>query len=650
MHMTLNALFSPFAIGSLQLKNRIVMPPMATNYASPEGLVTERQIAYYLERAKGGVGYITVEHTGILQQGKASPRMLLLSSDAHAVALERLVDAAHAAGAKIVVQISHAGRQTSAAITGMPIVGPSPLACPTRTEIPRALSAGEIEALTEAFGVAAERAKRAGADGVELHMAHGYLLCAFLSPFSNRRSDQYGGDLEGRTRFPREVLTAVRHRVGPTFPIVCRLSADEYVEGGLRIEETVRIAQLLEQAGADALHVSACNAASAYLNQPPYYVDEGVFVPLAQAIKAAVRIPVITVGRIRNPVMADQIIREDKADLVSMGRALIADPSLPQKAEAGRLEAIVPCLSCNRCIQTLRKDAVRCTVNPEAGNERLFRVARVDHPKKVWVVGGGPGGLKAAEIATLRGHEVTLFERTPRLGGRMICAALPPKKAVLNEYREYLERRVKELQVTLHLGTECTAAMVATGKPEAVIVASGSRPLMPEWPGVGDSGAIPADAAFEENVSVGRRVLVVGGSGIGAETADYLSEMGRQVTLVEMLGQIASDFVLHLQHYLSQRLAEKGVTVLTSTRVTAVGKGWAQVEDAAGTRRLDGFDTIVLAVGSKPDDRLAKDLTGQVPELYVIGDASRPGEILQAVYDAEDSAIKIGAAGIQVGT
>ena len=226
----------------------------------------------------------------------------------------------------------------------------------------------------------------------------------------------------------------------------------------------------------------------------------------------------------------------------------------------------------------------------------------------------------------------------------MIFAALPPKKAVLNDYLEYLERRVEALQVSRRLATECTAETVGAGRPEAVILASGSRPLIPDWPGVQESGAVPAEAVFEGKVSVGKRVLVVGGSGIGTETADYLSEMGKQVTLVEMLGEIAADFVIHLKHYLALRLADKKVTVLTSTKVKALGKGWALVEDASGTRKLEGFDTIVLAVGSKPDDRLAKDLEGKVGELYVIGDASKPGEILQAVYDAEDAAIKIGTA------
>jgi len=639
--VALDALFSPFSIGTLKIQNRIVMPPMATNYASAEGFATDRQTAYYVERARGGVGYITVEHTGILQQGKASPNMLLISSDEHASRIERMVEAVHGAGGKIIVQINHAGRQTSSAITGSPIVGPSPISCPTRNEPPRELSTGEIEEIIEAFTMAAQRVKEAGADGVELHMAHGYLICSFLSPFSNRRKDQYGGDLQGRARLAREVLKSVRNRVGPDFPISCRLSGDEYVEGGLRIEETKQIAQILEKEGADVLHVSACNAASGYLNHPPYYVEEGVFVHLAEAIKSVVSIPVITVGRIRNPVMADGIIRDGKADLVSMGRALISDPFMPRKAKEGLLDEINSCMSCNRCIQTLRKEAVQCAVNPEAGNEYRFKISKSDRPKKVLIIGGGPGGLKAAEVAALRGHQVTVFERDQKLGGRMRLAAIPPKKDIWNDFLDYLERRVRGLRVTLELGKEFSADMLGTVNPDAVIVASGGLPLFPDWKGMKESGALSVDAALSEGGNIRKRVLVVGGGGIGVELADYLSEMGKEVTLVEMLEEIASDLVTHLKHYLSQRLSEKGVTILTSTKVKELGKGYALVEDASGMRKIDGFDTIVLAVGSRANDRIAKTLEGKVLELYVIGDASEPREALEAVYEGEEIALKL---------
>ncbi|MFQ6078179.1 MAG: FAD-dependent oxidoreductase [Thermodesulfobacteriota bacterium] len=639
--MSLDLLFSPFSIGTLEMQNRIVMPPMATNYASPEGFATDRQTAYYVERARGGVGYISVEHTGILQQGKASPNMLLISSNEHASRIERMVEAVHGARGKIIVQINHAGRQTSSAITGSPIVGPSPISCPTRNEIPRELSVGEIEEIVEAFTIAAQRVKETGADGVELHMAHGYLICSFLSPFSNRRRDRYGGDLQGRARLATEVLNSVRNRVGPDFPISCRLSGDEYIEGGLRIEETKQIAQILEREGADVLHVSACNAASGYLNHPPYYVEEGVFAHLAEGIKSVVNIPVITVGRIRNPVMADQILRDGKADLVSMGRALISDPRMPQKAKEGRLDEINYCMSCNRCIQTLRKEAVRCAVNPEAGNEYRFRISKSDRPKKAWIIGGGPGGLKAAEVAALRGHQVTVFERDQKLGGRLRLAAIPPKKAIWNDFLDYLERRVRGLGVTLELGKEFTVDMLGVIKPDVVIVASGALPFFPDWKGMQESRALSVDAALTGEGNVGKRVLVVGAGGIGAELADYLSEMGKEVTLVEMLEEIASDLVTHLKHYLSQRLSEKGVTILTSTKVKELGEGCVLVEDASGMRKIDGFDTIVLAVGSRANDRIAKSLDGKVPGLYVIGDASEPREALEAVYEGEEIALKI---------
>jgi NADPH-dependent 2,4-dienoyl-CoA reductase/sulfur reductase-like enzyme len=284
---------------------------------------------------------------------------------------------------------------------------------------------------------------------------------------------------------------------------------------------------------------------------------------------------------------------------------------------------------------------VRCAVNPEAGNEDRFRLSKTARPKKVWVVGGGPAGLKAAEIASLRGHEVTLLERSRKLGGRMRLAAIPPDKSVLNDFMDYLERRVKDLGVTLELGKECTEETVDAGNPDALIVATGAIPRLPDWKGVEESGAISVDEALTTEADIGRKVLVVGGGGIGAETADFLSEKGKEVTLVEMLEEIATDLVFHMKHFLSQRLAERGVNVLTSTRVKALGKGYAVVEDASGERKIDGFDAIVLAVGSTPDDRLGKSLEGKVPELHVIGDAAEAREALEALYEGEEAAMKI---------
>ncbi len=639
--MALENLFSPFSISTLKMKNRIVMPPMATNYASPEGFVTQRQIDYYVERAKGGVGYINVEHTGILPQGKASPKMLMIHTSEHASHISKLVEAVHAAGGKIVVQINHAGRQTFSKVTGSPIVGPSPIPATPVMETPRELTVSELEEILEAFSFAADRVKKAGADGVEVHMAHGYLLCSFLSPFSNKREDQYGGDISGRARFPVEVLKAVRHRVGSEFPVICRLSGDEYVDGGLTIEETKQIAKLLEKEGANALHISACNAVSSYLNHPPYYVEEGVFIHLAEGVKSEVDIPVITVGRIRKPVMADQIISEGKADLVSMGRAMIADPHMPNKAREGRFDEIIPCISCNKCIQTLRADSVRCTVNPEAGNEGRFRLAKADQPKQVWIIGAGPGGLKAAEIAALRGHQVKLFEKSAKTGGRMRLGANPPKKAIYIEFLDYLENKTKNLGVTFEMGKEFTGDMLDPEKPDVIIVATGALPQLPDWKGVAESNALSVDDVLSDRAQIGQKILVVGGGGSGAELADFLSDRGKEVTLVEMLENIASDLVNHMQHYLGRRLEQQGVTILTSTRVLELGKNYAMVEDASGVKRLNGFDTIVLALGSTPNDSLYGSLEGKVSEVYLIGDAIEAREVVDAVFEAEEVASKI---------
>lgn len=644
--MSLPNLFTPVSIGSLKPANRIVMPAMATNYATPEGFVTERQIAYYVARAKGGAGYLTTEHTGILQQGKASPRMLLVSTDEHTSSFQRLVRAVHDAGGKMVIQINHAGRQTLPAVTGMPIVGPSPVPVtgtpsPSGDNVPRELSSSEIRQIVDAFSAAAGRVKEAGADGVELHMAHGYLICSFLSPFSNKRTDHYGGSIENRARLAVEVLRAVRGRVGPNYPVICRLSGDEYVEGGLKIGETVRIAKILEKEGADALHVSACNAASVYLNHPPYYVEEGIFVHLAESVKSAVSIPVIAVGRIRKPTMADEIVSKGKADLVSMGRALIADPNMPRKAKEGRLDEIVPCISCNRCIATLRKDSVRCTVNPESGNEASFPGGAAGKPKNVWVIGGGPGGLKAAEIAAARGHRVTLFEKQPALGGKIRIGANPPKKEVMLEFVEYLERRVENLGVSVKTGTEFTVEMLNKEKPDAVVAATGALPVLPGWQGVKESGAVGVEDVLSGSVMTGNRVLVVGGGANGAEAADFLSEQGKQVTIVEMLETIASDLVIHLQHFLLERLRKKNVVMLVSSKVCELGKGFAVIEERTGQRRLEGFDTIVIATGSVSDDTIYRQLKGKIAEVHIIGDAVSPRHILDAVYEGESAAFKI---------
>ncbi len=617
------------------------MPPMATNFAGEDGSVNDRHIAYYLERAKGGVGYITFEHTGVLRQGRAFPNMALIDSDQNIPSFKKLVEAIHQENGKILIQINHAGRQTSASITGSPIVAPSAIPCPVRKEMPQALSHKEIQKIIDAFREAARRVKEAGADGVEIHMAHGYLINQFLSPLSNKREDEYGGDADRRMRMAIEVLRAVRNKVGPDFLVLCRLSADEYVEGGLKLEDSKEIAKALERNGADGLHISACVAASGYLNHPPYYADEGVFAHLAQGIKSVVSIPVITVGRIRTPELANKILEENKADLISMGRALIADPNLPLKAFQGKTDEIIPCISCNRCVLSIRKGALQCAVNPETGREGIFKLQKTDHPKKVWIIGGGPAGMKAAEIAARRGHRVTLYEKNEELGGRFLLAAMPPKKQVLKDFIDQLATQLKKLPVKIALGKSFSHASLRRGKPDVVIVATGAKPFFPPIDGIQEAKAISVEDALSGAVPLGKKVLVVGGGGIGAEVADYLSENGKEVTLIEMREGIALDLVTHLQHFLNKRLREKGVQILTSTKAIRFERDGLWVEDPQGKKRLGGFETIVIALGSIPNDELVELLKGKVSEVYVVGDASKPREVMEAVLEGEEVALKI---------
>jgi 2,4-dienoyl-CoA reductase-like NADH-dependent reductase (Old Yellow Enzyme family)/thioredoxin reductase len=614
---------------------------MATQFAGEDGSINDRHIAYYVKRINGGVGYITSEHTGIMKQGRAFPNMALIDSDQHITHFKRLVEAIHQESGKIVIQINHAGRQTSSSITGSPIVAPSAIPCPVRKEMPKELSLEEIQKIIEAFGEAARRVKETGADGVEIHMAHGYLINQFLSPFSNKRADEYGGSPDRRMKMAIEVLRTVRNKVGPDFTVLCRLSADEYVEGGLKLEDTKEIAKALERNGADALHISACVAASGYLNHPPYYAEEGIFVHLAQGIKSVVSIPIIAVGRIRTPELANQILEGNKADLISMGRALIADPNLPMKALQGRTEEIIPCISCNRCIQSIRKGALQCAVNPETGREGVFILQKADRPKRVWIIGGGPAGMKAAEIAARRGHQVTLYEEKERLGGQFLLAAIPPKKQVLKEFVIYLTNQLGKLPVRIVLGKPFDPAQLKKTRPDVAIIATGAKPFFPAIEGIQESQAISVEEALSDPSPLGKKILIVGGGGIGAEVADYLSENEKEVTLVEMREGIALDLVGHLQHFLNKRLREKGVQILTSTKAIRFEKEGLWVEGPQGRKRLGGFDSIVIALGSIPNDELVKFLKGKVPEVYVVGDASKPREVMEAVLEGEEVALKI---------
>jgi len=631
----LTKLFEPINIGTLDVRNRIVMPPMVTNYGSDTGAVSQRLIDYHVERAKGGVGLGIVEATCVDSPvGRLSPTQLCIDSDKFIPRLNDLAEAVQVYGARIAIQLHHSGRQTTLVATeGRRPVSPSTVPCPPLGTRPRRLTVKEIESLVEKYAEGARRAKAAGFDAVELHGAHGYLIQQFLSPYTNKRRDRYGGDPQRRITFAIDVVESVREKVGSSFPVIMRLSGNEYVEGGLTIEDTKIIARELEEAGVDAIHMSAGLRESYAWSVQPMAVPRGCLVHLAEETKKAVSIPVIAVGRINDPALAETIIREGKADLVSMGRALIADPELPRKASEGRLDDIRVCVACNQCVMRMGLCLpVSCTVNAAAGRERERKISPTKATKRVLVIGGGPAGMEAARVAALRGHTVTLIEREERLGGQLVLAATPPHKEELENEIKYLVSHIKKLGVKIELGKEATIRTVEEMKPDTVILATGAAPLIPIIPGVDRKSVVTAWDVLKGKVTVGKNVVVAGGGMVGLETAEFLAAKGISVIVVEMLSHVGIDMESRSRYLLLQRLVKCRVEILTGVRVEEITESGVSVTNEKGNRQHLPAETVVLALGAIPIRELADSLKGKVRELYIVGDCLKPRKAMEAIH------------------
>jgi len=436
-------LFEPIKIGTMEVKNRFVVPPMGTNFANPDGSVSQQLIDYLVSRAKGGYGLIIVEVTAIDPLGKAIPLQPGIWDDKFIPGWKKLVDEVHKYGAKIAVQLHHAGRQTTREVIGAQPVAPSPIPCPVDREMPRELTTEEVYELIEKFGDAARRARDAGFDAVEVHGAHGYLIAQFMSAYSNKRIDEFGGDFKGRMKFPVEIVKNIRRKVGNGYPVIFRFSGDERVPGGRTIDESRMVARVMEHVGVDALHVSTGVYGSLPWLIAPSAVAPGYNIYAAEEIKKVVNTPVIAVGRINDPLLAEDIIESGKADMVSLGRESIADPEIPNKVAAGRIEEISPCIGCMQaCVGYLFDPnhlKISCLVNPFTGRETELNIEKAEKPKKVMVVGGGPGGLEAAWVAAKRGHKVTLCEKENTLGGQYRIGAIPPaKQDIMKALRYYI--------------------------------------------------------------------------------------------------------------------------------------------------------------------------------------------------------------------
>ncbi|MBM4332630.1 MAG: FAD-dependent oxidoreductase [Deltaproteobacteria bacterium] len=642
-------LFSPIKIRSMEVRNRLVMAPMGTNLASQEGEVTPSLISYYEARARGGVGLIITDDTTITSSAIYHPNGLRLHDDRLIQSWKNLTQAVHAQGAKIAPQLIHPSFNAPSAFSGVQPVAASPIPSRRFREIPRELTVEEIEKIIEQFAEASRRAQEAGCDAVQIHCAHAHhLLGSFLSPLYNKRTDAYGGSLEGRLRLPLEVIRHIRSKVGPGFPILIRISGDEFQPGGLAIEESRYIAPLLVQAGVDAIQVSAGTGNNFWLVIPPTGTPEAPNASLAEQIKRRVDVPVICVGRILHPWVAENLLQSGKADMVAMGRALVADPELPNKAAQGDWDEIAPCVGDSMCLVSVQMEQkISCLINPAAGREEEASLLPATTAKKVLVIGGGPAGMEAARVSALRGHQVTLMERTSKLGGQLLLASFPPMKQEYTCIIQYLANQVKKAGVKVELNRKVDPAAVSSFLPEVIIIATGAGPLVPkDIPGIDKKHVVTAWDVLAGRTLVGPKVVVVGGGKVGCETADFiahpvddLTPKGNRVTIVEMLENVALDEKSMARSLLIQRLKSKGVEIIVSAKVVEILPDGVKYLKEGREETLRGMDHIVLAMGAKSENVLSEKIAG-IPTL-IIGDAKHPRTALEAIAEGWEIGRKI---------
>jgi len=663
----LEKLFTPIRIGSTEIRNRIAMAPMGTLWGESDGSVSQKIIDYHAARAAGGVGLIIYEATTIDQMHPYMPNGTGLWDDGQIPSFRRLTEAVHAHGAKFIPQLIHPGPESLTFMFGNQPVGPSALMSHSTRQMCREITTEEIAGIVEQFGQAAWRAREAGCDGVEFHAAHCYLLAgSFLSPLRNRRTDAYGGSLDARLRFPLEVIRRMKACAGADFPIVMRISGDEVMPGGRGIEETCAMVPALAEAGVDAFEISGgIVPTQSWRMIPPTGTPFAINRQQSAAVKQVVDVPVLVVGRITDPLVAENILRKGDADMVSLGRALLADPELPRKAQEGRLDDIAPCIGCSiGCFGRITQlQPLTCTVNPTVGREREMAIAPAAKPKKVLVAGGGPGGMEAARVAALRGHDVTLYEKESSLGGQYTLAAIPPHKQELTRAIKYLATQVEKAGGTIVLKTDVTADIVERAAPDVVVVATGSTLAVPQIAGIDAPNVSSAHDVLAGKVpEPSGRIVVIGGGMVGLETAEFLARSADNpyaqrpyVTVIEMQEAVGVGLSGEARVLLLRRLAESGVQILTGTKVTELSAAGlhvvpsAQAEAPAGSSakhngehaKVIPVDAVVLATGAQPAGTLARDLAGKIAEVYVIGDAKIPRLALEAIAEGAEVARQI---------
>ncbi len=633
----LRKLFSPITIGNMTVKNRIVYAATSSNLAMPDGSLTRKLMNFYIERAKGGAGLIIFESTMIAPKGLAVVQPAIYNFK-FLPNMRKLVESVKDYGTKIAIQLYHAGRCANPELINADPVAPSSIICPACNYAPvRELTIKEIHELIRAYGEAACRSKMAGFDAVEILCGNYELIPQFLSPFSNKRRDLYGGSLEGRMRFALEVIESIKDKAGREFPIFIKINAEQ--------EEFRKIAQRLEKAGVSAFEVtigSHDSKADSLKNTPPLYYPRGYAVHLAEELKKMVKIPVIAAGRINDPILAEKILIKEKADLVALSRALIADPEFPRKAAEGRIRDIRKCIACNSCLgRFFIWGELRCAINPAVGREEEYKVSmlkRTENPKKVLIVGGGPAGMEAARVTSLRGHNVILYDKNNMLGGQLLTASRPSFKIEIRNLIEYLSNQVKGLGVKIVLNKEVDLKIVKKIKPDAVILATGASIIIREIRGVNKKIAVQALQILADKVKVGQRVLIVGGGLIGCEIAAFMAEQGKKVRIATRrasLEELSSELEPISRGVLHQKLMEDGVQIIFGVRTDEIIDSGAVITNIQNReKKIIEADTVILAAGLTSNRDLFKVLNGKVQELFEIGDCVEPRMIFDAINEA----------------
>lgn len=635
-------LFTPFQVGSTTVKNRIFFAPHGTSFAK-DNILDDRYVEYMKARAKGGTGFIIAGGMTVAASTRSMLNIQEIFEERSVPMMKKLAEAVHPYGTKIVMQLSHCGRQMESGHSRQPVVGPSPIPCPVVREMPKELEVEEIRELVDGFILSARHCKEAGLDGVEIHGTNGYLLNEFMSTYFNKRTDDYGGSLENRLRMTMEVIDGIREMAGGDFIVGIRIPADDLVPGGLTLDDWKEIAQILEGTGKiDYIHIG----------HPPYIVQSavgcGMQVPLgfhsayAAQFKEALTLPVLNTFRINDPIQAEKILADGQGDMVGMVRGLIADPEWSNKAKEGRIEEIRYCIACNQgCLGRLFEGKpLSCLQNPTAGLEReIGTLAPAARKKKVIVVGGGPAGMEAARVARKRGHEVILYEKEKELGGQVNLAAKASGRSEFGGITRYLTKQMEILDVKVKTATEATAEMIEEEKPDAVIVATGSRAVKPLIPGMDQANVITGREALQDKVETGKKVVVVdGGEGHWQllSVAEHLADQGREVEVISPLLFVGMGLMSSPDLGATyRRILNKGVVFTPSAMVKEISGTTVTIFNVytQAERTIEEVDTVVAIMGNQAENQLYRALKGKVPELHAVGDCLAPRKAIDAIYE-----------------